>query len=184
MEEVGPLPLSLPCPRLYMRRSACVQPHCRADAFSGRSVAAWFCEQKWVPSPSPFHTLGCTCVVQLAFNPTAVLMLSLGGLSQRGFVNTLMWACCHRRWVLRSSAPPPRLPSTPQSPTSASPSASTLRFQVSCSTMTCTLQSPSHCLNFWGTFRCCDSLSAGRLAHPGPVREPVQPTGPLRWHRW
>ena len=55
--------------------------------------------RKWVPSPSPFHALGCTCVVQLAFNPTAVLMLSLGGLSQRGFVN-------------RSGSPPP-LPSIP-----------------------------------------------------------------------
>jgi hypothetical protein len=44
LEEEGPLPISLPYPRLYMRRSACVQPHCRADAFSGRSVAAWFCE--------------------------------------------------------------------------------------------------------------------------------------------
>jgi hypothetical protein len=43
--------------------------------------------RKRAPSPSPFHTLGCIRVALHAFNPTAVLMLSLGGLSQRGFVN-------------------------------------------------------------------------------------------------
>lgn len=110
LEEVGPLPLSLPCPRLYMRRSACVQPHCRADAFSGRSVAAWFCEHIDVGLLS--QALGA----EIIRTPTEAAFDSPES---------------HIGVAKRLNA---EIPS-----------------EYSC-TMTCILQSPSHCLNFWGTF--------------------------------